>query len=145
MVVVPAAKGKTRIALLVALGVLMKSKKANMIVIVYLNEELKEQDEENWVLGAQKMAEHRINIERVVGLAAAKPHLSPKTVLLVDEADKIFIDQGLVPPSKCLACIGFTATIPTNGDGWSFVNSRLVSLGFKVLDHFYPTAEDYEL
>ena len=36
------------------------------------------------------------------------------TVLLIDEADKLLVDDLGKAPSNCRACIGFTATIPNH-------------------------------
>ena len=38
-------------------------------------------------------------------------------VVLVDEADKLFVDDVQKPLKRCKACIGFTATIPSGREG----------------------------
>lgn len=62
------------------------------------------------------------------------------TVLLVDEADKLFVDDKKNPPVNCKAIIGFTATIPSGAEG-GYIEKRLKDkLNFLICDNFgYPS------
>ena len=53
---------------------------------------------------------------RVVGLSEAEAASDSRTVLLIDEADKLLIDDLKMPPRNCRACIGSeaNASIPNN-------------------------------
>ena len=64
------------------------------------------------------------------------------TVLLVDEADKLFVDDKKNPPVNCKAIIGFTATIPSGAEG-GYIEKRLKDkLNFLICDNFgYPPDE----
>ena len=53
-------------------------------------------------------------LKRVVGLEEAAAVSNNQTVLLIDEADKLIIDDLQLAPKNCRACIGFTATIPNH-------------------------------
>ena len=70
-------------------------------------------------------------MKRVTSIADAAKESKEDTIILVDEADKLFVDDGLDPPKKCKVCIGFTATIPSGDEGY-FVQSRLQNLGFHI-------------
>ena len=50
---------------------------------------------------------------------------------MVDEADKLFVDDVKGTLKRCKACIGFTATIPSGREG-EVVQSRLENLKFEV-------------
>ena len=52
-----------------------------------------------------------------MGIKAAEEVTDKNTIVLVDEADKLFIDDVEGPPRDYKACIGFTATIPSGKEG----------------------------
>ena len=72
-------------------------------------------------------------LERVVGIKAAERISDKNTIVLVDEADKLFIDDLERPPKDRKACIGFTATIPSGKEG-EVVQGRLEKLNVKIWD-----------
>ena len=77
-------------------------------------------------------------MERVVGMKAAEEVADKNTIVLVDEADKLFIDDMEEPPRYRRACIGFTATIPSGKEG-QVVQNRLEKLNIKIWDQLgYP-------
>ena len=120
MVVVPAAKGKSRIAMAIAIGVQFKYPQLDKIYVVYLNKVLMDQDQENW----DKLT-LRVPIHRVIGIEATKES-GFKTAIIVDEADAVFIDQLKECPKKCRLLIGLTATLPKeDGLEGGFIKNRL--------------------
>ena len=75
---------------------------------------MKEQDEEVWQKAEGLFTKSGSKLKRVVGLAEAKEASDKHTILLIDEADKLLIDDLQEAPKNCRACIGFTATIPNH-------------------------------
>ena len=61
---------------------------------------------------------------RVVSIDAAEGISDTNALILVDEADKIFVWDKSRPPKKCKACIGLTATVP-DSEGRSYIQKRL--------------------
>ena len=61
---------------------------------------------------------------RVVSIDAAAGISDTNALILVDEADKIFVWDKSRPPKKCKACIGLTATVP-DSEGRSYIRKRL--------------------
>ena len=57
---------------------------------------------------------------RVVSIDAAEGISDNNAIILVDEADKIFVWDKRKPPKKCRACIGLTATVPAP-EGRSYI------------------------
>ena len=114
LVVVPPAKGKTRITIATALCLLWKYKKAHTIVIVYPNEGLMKQDAEAWSKLKEHLPDLKAELQQVVGIEAAEKVEDKNKIILVDEADKMFIDDVKRPPKNCKVCIGLTGTIPSN-------------------------------
>ena len=78
-----------------------------------------------------------------MGIKAAEEVTDKNTIILVDEADKLFIDDLQGPPKVCQACIGFTATIPTGKEG-EVVQDRLDKLNIKIWNNFGYKDEDRE-
>ena len=72
------------------------------------------QDEQTWLKAEEIFTSSGAALKRVVGLQAATAASDNNTVILIDEADKILIDELGKVPTKCRACIGFTATIPNH-------------------------------
>ena len=61
--------------------------------------------------------ELRAELKLVVGIEQAMAEADDNAVVLVDEADKLFVDDVKKPVKRCKACIGFTATIPSGREG----------------------------
>ena len=116
MLVVPAGMGKTRISLATCIGLLMRLPSASKIVVVYLNEILKEQDSDPWEKMKAYMATNKrgegVIVKRVVGWEQAISEKGPTTVYVIDEADKLFVDDSRPLPTPSKAVIAFTATVP---------------------------------
>ena len=92
-------------------------------------------------------------IKRVVGWENALNHSSPNTIYIVDEADKIFVDDAQRLPTRFKAIIAFTATVPQHEQEGEFVQRRLDSLKFNVIQDLgfdlplntrLDTVEDYQ-
>ena len=66
MIVVPPAKGKTRIAMAIALG-LAKRKKFKRVVLVYQTDQLLQQDKDHWDKIKQFIEGYQATIKLVVG------------------------------------------------------------------------------
>ena len=81
------------------------------------DEVLKNQDAKAWEEVEYLFNELGAELRRVVGMKAAKDVADKSTIVLVDEADKLYIDNREHPLKDCIACIGFTATIPTGEEG----------------------------
>ena len=75
-------------------------------------------------------------MERVVGLEEANAATDKQTVLIIDEADKLFIDDLKKPLTNCKACIGFTATIPNHKQETCFEARWLKHLNFEIRSSF---------
>ena len=78
-------------------------------------------------------------LKLVVGNEEMKKETNKDTILLIDEADKMFIDDMNCLPGNQKACTGFTATIPSSREG-EIVRERLIEkLNFGILsDWGYP-------
>ena len=131
MVVVPPSKGKTRITMAIALLLLRKFTKAAKVVIVWPNEVLKNQDAEAWARVKGLFSDLGAELRLDVGLQRVREEDDKNALILVDEADKLFIDDMEEPPRKRKACIGFTATIPSGKEG-KVVQNRLEKLNVKI-------------
>ena len=70
-------------------------------------------------------------LKLVVGIEQAMVEATDNAVVLVDEADKLFVDDVKGTLKRCKACIGFTATIPSGREG-EVVQSRLENLKFEI-------------
>ena len=96
MMVVPAGMGKTRISLATCIG-LMTRVKANKIVVVYLNKLLMRQDEQPWNTMEKYMAMNKegesVQVVRVDSWGEARKHSGTNTIYVIDEADRIFVDD----------------------------------------------------
>ena len=57
-------------------------------------------------------AELGADLKLVVGIEEINNEANKDTLLLIDEADKLFIDDVNCLPKNYKACTGFTATIP---------------------------------
>ena len=66
----------------------------------------------------------KAQLHRVVSIDAAEGISDKNTLILVDEADKLFVWDKSRPPKKCKACIGLTATVP-HSEGRSYIQERL--------------------
>ena len=131
MLVIPAAKGKTRIAMAIALGMSKKYPSLKKVVVVYLNSLLMEQDQENW---NKLHATTKAKIIRVVGLEAGVRNCDKSSIMIVDEADKIFIDELQDVPKQLKCLIGLTASVPEKrGQEGGFIHERLEHIGFHLV------------
>ena len=83
-------------------------------MVVFASDLLKEQDESVWRHAEGLFTRSNSSLERVVGLKEASKASDSQTILLIDEADKLLIDDLQEAPKNCRACIGFTATIPNH-------------------------------
>ena len=134
MIVVPPAKGKTRIAMAVALLLLRKFHQASKVVVAFPNELLRDQDGEAWSKVKNLFAELDADLKLVVGIEEMVKETNRNTLLLVDEADKLFIDEVNGLPKNYKACTAFTATIPTNDESEIVQNRLTKMLNFGVLN-----------
>ena len=57
--------------------------------------------------------ENGTELKLVVGIEEINEVANKDTILLIDEADKLFIDEINCLPANIKACTGFTATIPS--------------------------------
>ena len=71
-----------------------------------------------------------------MGLAEASDASDNQTVLLIDEADRLLIDDLQEAPKNCRACIGFTATIPDHSQESCFEAMWLKHLKFEIRINF---------
>ena len=71
-----------------------------------------------------------------MGLEKAEAASNNSTVLLIDEADKLLIDNLGKAPSNCRACIGFTATIPNHEQEACFEARWLKDQHFSIRSDF---------
>ena len=71
-----------------------------------------------------------------MGLEKAEAASNNSTVLLIDEADKLLIDNLGKAPSNCRACIGFTATIPNHKQEAYFETTWLKHQNFCISSDF---------
>ena len=95
MIVIPPAKGKTRIAMAAVLGMTqIKSLKVTEIIIVYQTSLLRQQDEAQWTRLDPFVKATSCKITRVVSYKEALEKSTNNTVIIVDEADKTFIDEA---------------------------------------------------
>ena len=82
----------------------------------FLNEILKEQDSDPWEKMKAYMATNKrgegVIVKRVVGWEQAISEKGPTTVYVIDEADKLFVDDSRPLPTPSKAVIAFTATVP---------------------------------
>ena len=72
-------------------------------------------------------------VKRVVGWENALNYSAHTTIYIVDEADKIFVDNAQRLPPRFKAIIAFTATVPQHDQEGEFVQKRLDSLNFNVI------------
>ena len=124
MVVIPPAKGKTRISMAVALLLLRKFKKASKVVVAFPNKLLKDQDGEAWQKVETLFGDLGASLKLVVGIEEMDQEADRDTLLLIDEADKMLIDDMNGLPRNYKACTGFTATIASNEES-NIVKKRL--------------------
>ena len=84
-------------------------------------------------------AELGADLKLVVGIEEINNEANKDTLLLIDEADKLFIDDVNCLPKNYKACTGFTATIPSSQES-DIVQKRLGKiLNFGILgDWGYP-------
>ena len=94
---VPPAKGKTRIAMAIALG-LVKRKKFKKVVLVYQTQLLYQQDSSHWKKIKEFIEAADAKIIPVVGYQSGLLNVDNETVMIVDEADINFIEQAEQPP-----------------------------------------------
>ena len=136
MMVVPAGMGKTRISLATCIG-LMTRLLTDKIVVVYLNEILKKQDEEPWIVMEEYMRTNKkgndVKVYREVGWNKALEHAGNNTIYIIDEADKLFVDDAVQLPAQYKSVIAFTATVPQNNQDGIIVQERLKDLRFEVV------------
>ena len=126
--------GKSRISAGVAIGLLDKYKakyKEIKVIVVWPHEILMRQDAKPWDEVEMHFERTGAVLIRVVGIEAAYRETNKDTIILVDEADQLFVKEKRKPPRDCKVCCGFTATIP-EGESQSFIGRRLVTLGFKI-------------
>ena len=90
---VPPGKGKTRIAMAIALG-LSKRKKFRKVVLVYQTELLLQQDKNHWDKIEQFIEGSEAKILPVVGYDKGVMNTNNETILIVDEGDVNFIDEA---------------------------------------------------
>ena len=100
-------------------------------MVVWPNEVLKDQDATAWAQVKGLFSELGAELRLDVGLQRVREEPDENALILVDEADKLFIDDVEEPPRKCKACIGFTATIPSGKEG-KVVQDRLEKLNVKI-------------
>ena len=100
-------------------------------MVVWPNEVLQDQDAAAWAKVNGLFSELGAELKLDVGLQRVREEPDENALILVDEADKLFIDDVEEPPRKCKACIGFTATIPSGEEG-VVVQNRLEQLKVKI-------------
>ena len=74
-------------------------------------------------------------LKQAVGMKAAERISNKDSIILIDEADKLLIDDAEEPPKNCKACIGFTATIPSGKEG-DVVQDRLKKFKIEIWNNF---------
>ena len=133
MIVIPPAKGKTRIAIGIALG-LVRRKEFKKVVLVYQNKLLRQQDEPHWEKIRQFISGYEATITTLTGYDQLALNSNSNSVVIVDEADVNFIDEVREPPRQYRALICLTATIPQTEEGYEL--NRLKSLQFQMNEGF---------
>ena len=137
LVVVPPGKGKTRITMAIALLLKKRIEKVTNVVVVWPNEFLMNQDAAAWSEAQNLFSElyPGAELKRAVGMKAAERISNKESIILVDEADKLLVDDAEEPPKNFKACIGFTATIPSGTEG-KVVQDRLRKFRVEIWNNF---------
>ena len=133
MIVVPPAKGKTRIAAGIALS-LAKRRQTKKLVLVHQSELLQQQDAGQWEQIKAFIVGLNVQFVSVVGYQACMDATDNDSVVIIDEADVNFIDEAEKPPKQYRSLICLTATIPEIERG--FVKERLQELKFHIDDDY---------
>ena len=94
------------------------------------------QDEQTWLKAEEVFTSSGATLKRVVGLKAATDESDKNTVILIDEADRLLIDDLSKAPTNCRTCIGFTATIPNHEQDSCFEARWLRYLNFSIKSNF---------
>ena len=100
-------------------------------MVVWPNQVLQDQDAEAWTRVKGLFSDLGAELKLDVGLKRVREEPDENALVLVDEADKLFVDDAEEPPRKCKACVGFTATIPSGKEG-VVVQNRLEQLKVKI-------------
>ena len=93
MIVVPPAKGKTRIAAGIALS-LAKRKQTKKLVLVHQTKLLQQQDAGHWEQIRAYIVGMGVQLVSVVGYEACLEATDSDSVVIIDEADVNFIDEA---------------------------------------------------